>query len=565
MRTTIDSVFASGFDGMRGHGAEGTPMRRRHAPTTRYVATVTVAALVGVGCGQIVRVDERTDRRVEHAAPTELHPTGDLSANGFKLTADRLHVRIDRVRLCQPATQESVTYQKVKEVTTEYDVGSFVIGLGLLGGGAGLLASRDDFSDKHTTDKDGNEEGSDRELATVVGVLGLLAGAWSAGQGLMVMSQSGDHDLPEPGHAVEVVRPGRATECGRADAEPGDLVVLGSDGVVGSFPALPPGIDADLRAHAEDLCQSSPGHTGTYEVYFVTGPEPGRGEAPRRFTEVPTPTRVRLGPWDPGPCRVAFATRTLEAGAAALLESGSPVAERLAGSGESLASARHLLAGLAAGDRDRAALVGELDRLTGIVQTQATAALDGALQAYRAALAGGELRTVLSAARGAFAAAPFVPGRADAAFVEVYRGLGANEVPVPLAVSLLSALWKDVDPATGACARGGTDCTTFADGAAVVAGARLLSEKAEALRALRIARTAASWRAIFPGCVRVQALAAASRQISRCDANCQRAQAMAKAEYDALRSFTVKNGELGPATLGDLRGACAAAGCPVCP
>jgi hypothetical protein len=124
-------------------------------------------------------------------------PAGATRGLGAQIVADRLAVRVQRVRLCRPAVVEGVVHQKVEDRTTQYDVLSMLGGLVVAGAGAGLLANVDDFSDTPGVDENGEENASSKDMAEVWGWVGVVGGALWALHGVSVAARAGAHDLPD--------------------------------------------------------------------------------------------------------------------------------------------------------------------------------------------------------------------------------------------------------------------------------------------------------------------------------------------------------------------------------
>jgi hypothetical protein len=592
--------------------------------TRRFTACTTLLVLSWqCGCASIVGRTERVDREVDKRQPVELHPKGPIVAKGTKLEGERLTAHVDRIKQCRPATLEHVTYQKVEARTSRGDVASIVLGLASIGASSYVLATRDQFSDETTLNDKGEEEASSRELATIWAGIGLAFGAGLAIHGTVIAAQSGDHDLPNPGHAAEHVDFGPTRACGTEVVESGMLQVGTADRTLGEYGVGNDLAGLDLRTRFGAVCLSDEAEQAPLLLmYHVEGDEP-----------------LSLGLWDAKNCHHMARARRALGESEKILQAEGALPPRVAKAAARLAEANREMQATPLTDREQPALQEAYSRVEGLVAVRAGQALDGQLEAFRRTLAQGPVEAVIDAAKRCLDVAATLPEREATIWGEVYGGLAASGTPVALGAGAVDGLWSIVDPATGTCAIEGASCPPHADQAAVRArlaplalriraqadagratldksakvltakatetnaanlkrdlaaatalqptcarrwddgletactaldvsvesATRLLTAKAVELAAARNTRTVNAWRAIFPRCRKVATFSDQLRAQSGCDAGCQHGRRLAQADLEWLQAFEVADGEMTPESTREVRNACQEARCPRCP
>jgi hypothetical protein len=591
----------------------------------RQVIVCMLAACVGImsGCASVVRREVRTERRVVSTRPTEQHPRGPLEVSGAQIVADRLAVRVQRVRLCRPAVVEGVVHQKVEDRTTQYDVLSMLGGLVVAGAGAGLLANVDDFSDTPGVDENGEETASSKDMAEVWGWVGVVGGALWALHGMSVAARAGAHDLPDSRKDEEERPTGGSTRCGFENVVSGELRLQDGEVDLASVPVGNTLEAFDLRAAFAATCRDALANERPLQLGYAVGAEPP----------------VAIGIWDAAGCHHAALAGARLTEARRALDAAGPASRRLTKAADALASARDHVAALTADDRDRGTLQVTLDRMAAAVAEQSGAALDGALAEFERSLPAGDAVASARSARDVWALTAFLPAREAAVWTRLYGALVSSALPVAVAAPALDRIWSDADPVTGDCATEALSCSVQRDQAAVhaqlaplatrlradldarrtavekalraltartseasaraLAGAitaaeggrplcartwdeglanscdalerartaatAALDERASVLDGLATARTAKAWRGLFPRCRQLAGFVDEFRSIGHCDAACKRTLALAQAELDRLATFKVEDGRMTDEVGVAVRSECQAARCPRCP
>lgn len=584
-----------------------------------------MALLVAVGCATALEATVRTDRTVLKSEPTVVESDGPTVARDVRWHGDRLAASLQRDRVCQEMVRDLVSYQEVHERKTRGVALDVVGGVVLALGGGALVAVSPGLSGEADTDPNtGEKKLSPRGAAMGGGVLLAIAGLALVGNGAVVAMKGYEAPKGAPRRVEEDREHGRKTACGRGDPPPGELWFEYAGAVVHRTPLNSSRVEVDLRRDAGDVCAQERWLGTPLRVAFAPAGGGERSELATHEADAcvrATLARRLLAESEEGLGRVTgsddihrIVPAVVRAAAlVAALPRGDPdeadltkrVSQVRLGTEAAAArvlddSLRRYAQVLREEDLDRAVPAAletlNLSRLATARRAQVFPFVYGALARAAANLGPAALGPVWrlletdETARKCVADAQKCPvwlARAD--IVTALRPLGdrlrteALEAFASLARAR-AGLQRKVTDSSAETAAGALHlasrvkawCATpqWDDSVDVacqelsrlVATTQSFMEKhREALRKVRVARTAAAWRRNFPVCRKVAAAMEQFRAVTSCDEACQRIRERIEADWARLRDFTVEDGELDETARRALKAQCTEAQCPTCP
>jgi hypothetical protein len=354
------------------------PLCPKVSQSLRSRSGVPVVALLWVSCATATGPTTTVERDVVSEKWISSRAPGDVVVTSSKWrTSEQMDVTVARQILCTKARATRVAYRRHK-VFESHGVGEELAGGTLVGAiGGACLASAPHLSDESSTDSSGRQDVSDRELAFVCGITGVVVGVAMLGHAAYI-ALKGRETLGRPTYREEIEAPTAAFVCGTAPTRRGTVFALVDGERFEVGPVKGPTFTVHPETVADHVCNDEAVLAKGTKVTFAYRDDNHEGL---------TPAEVNLGVYDPAPCiRRTVARREL---AAAGVEIANGSAKDLASASKRIARARRIASALSPDDSAAQALQKGSDQESERLTSVSRKVLPGELKATLELIASG--------------------------------------------------------------------------------------------------------------------------------------------------------------------------------